>query len=51
MTLTLYECLASAFENGRLILIFSAVLMSALRPKPDIKLVLAFMTANDPKRK
>ncbi len=40
MTLTLYECLASAFEYGRLNLLFSAVLMSALRPKAVIKLEL-----------
>ena len=50
MTLTLYECLASAFENGRLNLLFSAVLMSALRPEAVIRLTLVKRSANDPKR-
>ena len=38
MTLPLYGYVASAFENGRLNLLFSAVLMSALPPEAAVKL-------------
>ncbi len=38
-------------ESGLSNLSFAAILMSAIHPKADVKLVLGLTSANDPKRK